>query len=263
MSAGNSTASWSPPQELEQPLPRSVRLTGVGITYCVLSLACIVFGVGMAARVCIQELHRQAANDSLAHQLAAEGRETDATVTRLSTRLGYVVGFEYNVDGRTYKNGAFITSEHWQSLQVGSPLTVRYLPSDPAKAYPAADPPNSQNHWSIVLPMAGMILLFMLGFATMFLSALLPERRLLERGHSARGVVTRCKEGSRGRSRGYFLFYDFQLPEGALGQGKQYSGSQLAEGSTVTVLYDPNRPRRNALYPMKSVRVASRAGSHD
>ena len=160
MSANNPNEIWKVPPELEQPLPRRVRLTGMGIVFCAVALGCIAFGIHLTAKVCFDELHREAANDSLTRRLTAEGRETEATVTRLWTgMMGHVVSFEYTIDGRSYERNAFIASEHWQSLQVGSSLTIRYLPSDPHQAYPVTDLPNSQNDWSISLPLAGMILL--------------------------------------------------------------------------------------------------------
>jgi hypothetical protein len=257
MPADRSNDVWRLPPELEQPFPRPVRLSGIGITYCVIAAACIAAGAGIASHVIHDELRRDAENASLARGLAAEGQETDATVTRLFTGMGHVVNYEYTVDGHSYSKGAFITGEHWQSLQVGSPLPIRYLPSDPKESYPESDSPNSQTHWSVVLPLAGMALFFMFSFASVQLSAVLPKRRLLARGHPARGVVTRCKEGNRGRSSGYFLYYEFPLPDGGQDQGKKFSGQPLAEGSTVTVLYDPDRPRRNTLYPMETVRLAA------
>jgi hypothetical protein len=171
--------------------------------------------------------------------------------------MGYVVNYEYAVDDHSYSRGAFITPEHWQSLQVGSPLAIRYLPSDPAKSYPESDSPNSQTHWLMVLPLAGMALFFMLSFAAVQLSAVLPKRRLLAHGRAARGIVTRCKEGSRGRRSGYFLDYEFPLADGSECQGRKFSSDPLAEGSTVTVLYDPGQPRRNAPYPMETVKLAA------
>lgn len=250
MSGDHTSEVWRIPPELDTPLPRHVRLSGTGITYCVLSLACIVFGMGMSARVVRSELGRQAANESLVRRMTAEGRETEATVTGLRTGLGYVVSYEYSVDDRKYEKNVFIASDHWQSLQVGSPLAIRYLPSDPAKSYPDRDPPNSQNHWSIVLPMAGVILLFMLGFAVIQILLVWPQLNLLSRGHPALGVVTQCRvsQGRRGR---YVLYYDFPLANGTKCQGKGFSQSRLAENATVTVLYDSNRPRRNALHPME------------
>jgi hypothetical protein len=246
------------PPELEQPLPRRIRLSGMGVFNCVFAAASIVVGVAIAGHAVRDELRREAENQSLARSLAAEGQETEAKVTRLSTGLGiHGVGYDFTVDGRNYPASAVIAPSHWQSLQLGSPLTVLYLPSDPAKSYPESDSPNSQTHWLLVLPVAGMALFFMFSFAAIQLAAVLPERRLLARGHSARGVVTRCNRGSKGRSSGYFLHYGFPLPDGSQGQGRKFSSQPMAESSEVTVLYDPDRPGRNTLYPMGTVRLAS------
>jgi hypothetical protein len=165
--------------------------------------------------------------------------------------------YNYTVDSLSYKKCANTASEHWQQLEVGSSLTVRYLPSDPAMAYPDSDPPNSQNNWSMVLPTACMALGFMSLFAILYFSFVWPQFRLLARGKPARGVVTRCKEGSQRRMSGYFLYYDFPLPDGGQCQGKDFSSQPAAEGTIVTVLYDPNKPRRNDLYPMDTVRLAA------
>jgi hypothetical protein len=256
MDAHNPNEPWSVPQELERRLPRPVRLSGLGITSCIVALACLVFGVGIAARVVNDELRREATNNSLAGRLTAEGRETEATVTSLRTGLGYVVGYEYTVDNRSYQKGVFITQQHWQLLQVGSPLAIRYLPSDPAQSFPAADPPSAQNQWAVALPLAAMALFFMVSFAAIQLSAVWPKRRLLARGSPARGIVTRCRV-NQGRRGGYIVHYDFPLEDGSQCQGRALSRSQLAENSAVTILYDPNRPRRNALYPMEMVNLVT------
>ena len=250
MSADNASDVWRVPPELEQPLPRRIRLDEIGIIRCVIAAACLAFGIYETFQLVKPELRRQAENETLTRQLTAEGRETEGTVTQLYSAMGYVVFFEYTVGGRSYSRGALIASKHWQSLQVGSPLIIRYLPSDPSKASPADDPPNSQNNWGTALPLAGMIWFFMLGFAAINLSVLFPKRRLLARGQPVRGIVTRCKEGSNGRSSGYFLSYDFSLPDGSQCQGKAFRGYPEAEGSAVTVLYDRDQPRRNTLYPL-------------
>jgi hypothetical protein len=254
----NPNEGLSYPQELDRPLPRPVRLTGIGIFYCVMALACFLCGMVLTAQLCIPELRRQAENDSLTRSLTAEGSETEATVTRLWSALGRDrVSYDYTVDGRSYHSGSYIASQHWQQLQVGSPLAIRYLPSDPTKTCPNADPPNSGNNWSIVLPMACIALGFMSLFAFSHLSAVWPQFRLLARGKPVRGVVTRCNEGSRRRMSGYFWYYDFPLADGGQCQGKDFSRQPAAEGTLVTVLYDPNKPRRNDLYPMETVRLAA------
>ena len=240
MSAENQEDTWSFPQELEGPLPRRVRLEGTGIACCAFALAWIVFGVSMAARVCLPELRRQAANDSLTRRLMAEGRETEATVT-LQWTIGeehHYIGYDYTVDGRDYHGNAGMASEHWQPLQVGSHMAIRYLPSDPTKAYPDADLPNSQNYWYMASPLAGFVLIFPLLFAALGISAVWPKYRLLARGYTARGVVTRCN-GPYDRRPGrlaYYLHYEFPLPDGGRCQGSIPTGWQLEEGSSVPVL---------------------------
>jgi hypothetical protein len=214
-----------------------------------------VFGAVLSGRIVKDELHRQSANRLLSRRLASEGRESEATITRLFKGLGSVVSFEYAVDGRRYESNAFIAPEHWRVLQVGSPLAIRYLPSDPEQAYPDDDPPDSQNHWSTALPMAGLILAFMSVLAITFLSKVLPERRLLAQGDVAEGVLSGCKAGSRGRSSGYFLNYSYSLPEGGTCEGKAFRGKPITAGSPVIVLYDRNRSGRSALYPLETVRL--------
>jgi hypothetical protein len=263
MFADNTNENWSCPQELDRPLPRPVRLTGIGIFYCVMALASIIFGVVLTAQLCIPELRRQAENDSLTRRLTAEGSETEATVTRLWSGMGiHKICYNYTVGSLSNEKCANITSEHWQSLEVGSSLTVRYLPSDPAKVYPDSDPPNSQNNWPLILPALSLVLGFPLLFAVTYSSFVWPQFRLLARGKPARGVVTRCKEGSRRRMSGYFWYYYFPLADGGQCQGKDFSRQPAAEGSNVTVLYDPNKPRRNDLYPLETVRLAANSNAY-
>lgn len=257
MSADNLNEAWKVPPELECALPRPVRLSGTGITRCVIGVACILVGVGLAARVVGDELRREAANNTLARRLADEGRETQATVARLWSSMGFNgVGYDYSVDGRSYNRGANIAKEHWQTLQIGSFLPIHYLPSDPTQSYPDADPPNSQKHWLLVLPIACFSLGIFSLFAYTQVAVVLRARRLLAAGRPARGVVTRCR-ASQGRSGGYVVNYDFSLPDGSQCQGRKHSDSPLAEGSVITVLYNPDNPRRSAGYPMMTVRLAA------
>ncbi len=256
MSADNVNQDWKMPAELEQPLPRRVRLNLTGIASCLIAIASITVGVGLTYRLVDAELRRETDNHSLALSLAADGRETQATVTRLATTLGHVVNYQFTINGQTYSKGAFISQEHWQALQVGSPVAILYLPSDPSKSFPKSDSPISQTHWLVILPAAGLILFIFFGFAYAQLSTVLPERRLLTRGRSAPGVVTRCNPGSRGRRSGYFVHYEFPLADGAKGQGRDFSSQPIAQNSTVTVLFDPDRPRRSTLYPSETARLA-------
>lgn len=249
MSTDNSNRDWRVPPELDTRIPRRIRLNGIGIARCVIAAACLAFAVYETTQVMNPALRRQTENENLTRKLAAEGRDAEAIVTHLSSGLGYVAFFDYTVDGRNYHRGSLLSSEHWKSLAVGSPLAIRYLPSDPSKVSPAADPPNSQNNWGTASLLVGMVWFFMLWFAGMQLSVLFAKRRLLARGLPIRGIVTHCKEGTNGRSSGYFLNYDFSLPDGSLSQGKAFRRYPEVEGSDVTVLYDHSQPHRNTLYP--------------
>lgn len=251
MSVDKTAEGWSVPPELEHPVPRRLRLDGLGVVHCLIAMGCLAAAGFGIHRIVGDELRRQAENETLTRELATAGRETDATITDLRIAMGkHWVGFDYTIDGRDYMRGAPITPEHWQALEVGSPLAIRYLPSDPSQSSPVADPPDSQNNWSETLPLAGMLLFFMLSFAAIHLSILFPKRSLLKRGRPARGIVTLCKEGSKAGTRGFLIDYDFSLPDGSLCHGKAFRRYEEEEGSAVTVLYDIHRPQRSILYPL-------------
>jgi hypothetical protein len=157
------------------------------------------------------------------------------------------------VDGQSYHAGAQITSEHWENLQVGSSLPVRYLSSDPAHAYPSADPPHRESLWWMPYPFAA----FMIVWGVWTLSMLWRIGRLLRGGCPARAVVTRCVEVRARGGKAYTVDYEFPLAEGGLCRGKGSGWQPFAEGSAICVLYDPDNPRRNAPYPLDAVRLAA------
>ena len=206
----------------------------------------------MTIHTVTEDLRRHTENESRIRRLMAEGRDTEAEVTGVSSGGVY---YRYAIDGRKYGAYAAIASESSHKPQVGSSLTVRYLPSDPAHAYPSAHPQSRADDQFIVWLMPCLFLAFPLAFAALQLSFVWPQHRLLAGGHASRAVVTRCRV-SQGRSAGYVFYYEFPVPDGGLCQGKGFSGSPLAEGSVVTILYNPNNPRRNAPYPMDTVRLA-------
>jgi hypothetical protein len=254
MNPGDMTEAWSAPPELERSLPRAVRLNGMGILNCAIGLALLVVGLGLAAQAVNGELRREAESATRVRRMASEGREAVAVVTGLRNGLGYVVQYDYSVDGRTFRKNVFVTEAHWESLAVGSPLAIRYLVSDPSESYAEANPPNLQQHWAMVLPMAAVALFFMCSFAAGQLSVVWFERRLLGVGTVARGVVTHCIK-SRSRRGGFVVRYEFQLADGSQGEGKEHRASQLEENSAITVLYDARRPQRSGIYPMETVSV--------
>ncbi|MBL8173319.1 MAG: hypothetical protein JNK48_01530, partial [Bryobacterales bacterium] len=77
---------------------------------------------------------------------------------------------------------------------------------------------------------------------------------LLAEGRIAPGVITGVKE-AHGHKHAYR--YEFPLLSGGVGQGKMYpTHNAHFVGEKVCVVYLPDNPDRNALYPLSMVRQA-------
>ena len=77
------------------------------------------------------------------------------------------------------------------------------------------------------------------------------QRRLLSEGRAAMGVVTGHWSGSHGHK---VVVYEFRLPGGELIKGRAASLKKPV-GTLLNIIYDPDRPRRSAIYPLQLVRV--------
>ena len=72
------------------------------------------------------------------------------------------------------------------------------------------------------------------------------QARLLAEGRPAPGRVT----GFKKTDKAIRVQYEFRLLNGALAKGKVNRSKAPVEGAPLCVLYDPENPRRNALYPL-------------
>jgi hypothetical protein len=80
------------------------------------------------------------------------------------------------------------------------------------------------------------------------------ERRLLAEGRVAPGMVTRLSRSQHG----CVVHYEFALPGGGFGKGRSGPNHKPpAVGDVVPILYDAEHPRRNRLYPLSMVKLAS------
>ena len=77
------------------------------------------------------------------------------------------------------------------------------------------------------------------------------EVRLLAEGRPAPGRVTGFKKADEA----FRVQYEFRLLNGALAKGKVNRSKPPVVGAPLCVLYDPENPRRNALYPLSLVRL--------
>jgi hypothetical protein len=249
MSPSKLAEGWKPPEELDRPLPRPVRLTSRGIASWLILVSLLAGGVALAVPFARES--RLAEAEAL--RMLAEGRETGAVVTGLRYLRGYGVSYKFAMAGREYEGGGGIAKQRWQRLRVGAPVAVRYLPSDPTRNYPSADPPNRIPQWFAFL-VCGLVA----GTGVVLPVKVRRQSRLLAGGLPAAAVVTRYHSMyvNYGASQTW-MYYEFPLPGGGTCNGSAEAISQPPEGSVVCVLYDPANPSRNAPYPFGLVKVAA------
>jgi len=77
------------------------------------------------------------------------------------------------------------------------------------------------------------------------------EARLLAEGRPAPGRVT----GFKKIDQSIRVQYEFRLLNGTVAKGKVNRSKPPVVGAPLCVLYEPENPRRNALYPLSLVRL--------
>jgi len=236
---------WTPPPELNRSRPRPLQTTASGVFITV--LAVFIAGGGIVASVAMRRSALE--TEAMARRMQAEGQTVEGVVTRLWRTGGKSAvnkaAYRFSVDGATYTNTADLSMSHWRELTVGSEIAIRYLPSDPQRNWPEADPPQPVPLWLAIL-----IGLVFVGLAGVMVSVMRRERRLLQDGEAAPGVVT----GNR-RAKNNMVFYEFAARGGETRSGR-CSRRAIPAGTAICVLYDPENPSRNVPYPCQFVRLA-------
>jgi len=237
--------------ELTHSRPRDIALTGGGralvVFAVVLFMAALGAGVGMYNAAVRHAGERRA--------ILEQGVTTTGVVTRLRSDGDdrRRVGYEFGVNGRVVRGDRQVSGERRRTLNVGSPIDVRYLPSDPAVNELDGRP---RSGIPIALPFALAPAIAV--FGVLCLVRVHRQRRLLSEGRVASATVTGHVKhhGSHGGTHRSITFA-FPLLSGAVASGKGCASSKLpALGSVITVVYDPDQPRRNAVYPFSLVKPA-------
>ena len=231
----------TPPDGLERSRPREVRLTSGGkalvATGVVLWLGAIAAFTGMQL-----ERNRQAEQREVFAERSVAGV---AEVTRLWRGGGEgkprMVAYRLDVQGKSYTGQARLGSQEWSRLRVGESIAVRYLPSDPGALRLGAG--RGSDGMPVFVP-------YLVGGALALVAVLLQfvlrsQRQLLSEGRAALARVTKHHRGEHGKS----YEYEFTTLAGRKVTGKSGPGKSPAVGSSVWVLYDPDNPRGNAVYP--------------
>ena len=230
------------PSELIGPVPRKVRLSDGDAPYLVLIVLLFFVGgglwLGWKGYDDVQQFKHRAL-------LRSSGRVVIGEVTGFSfgryTPMSVVYRFAVNGDGYSGKALEPEKPGLGTSFDKGDKIPVRFLPSDPSINHPDAWEWSANiGRWFVGF----QIFFWSLGaWALLFL---LRDRRLARNGSVATAVVTECRPDDRR----FRVEYRFRTADGVEMKGHSDSPDEYGVGATIWVLYLPQRPQRNNMYPL-------------
>jgi hypothetical protein len=227
-----------------------VRLTGLGWFVAVLGMLLLA-----GAPVAGFWLHATAVRGrTLRETIDKEAVAVTAMVSDLTRTRGknqrYYVNYKYAAAGQLHEGRASVSRSSWEKLRVGGSLTIRYLPSEPGRSWLRGYEPVP--FWAgpvVALSMA------VIGIFPWY--ALRRQWMLLAEGRPAQAQVTVSKKVRHQHGAHYQVSYEFRLMSGATRTGRYDSQkSPPASGTTIQVVYNPDRPEHSMPYPLALVRPA-------
>lgn len=241
--------NWVPPVELSGSGPRTVKLRPGGIAMT--CLAVVLIAGAFALYFWMARISAREASDRLA--LDTSGIETQGAVTRHWISGGKdhtpMLAYDFEYRGRRYAGQRSAPRREWETLQAGSPIAIRFLPDDPQVNHPSGWPMTVLPNW--MPPLIG-IFTSVSGF--ILFVVVRRQAALLRDGTPAAAQIT----GYRRVKGGVVLLYEFRTPDGKLVKGRGgHVRSAPETGSLLTVLYNPENPRRNSPYPLDAVRTVN------
>lgn len=237
------------PPELERSAPRDVALTTGGRALIVLAwlLAAGALGGGAA-------LHVKAGRQSdEAVDFDRRSVSASAVVDRLWRKSGdgnpASVAFHFDANGARIDGESRIPLGQWRRLSTGSTVPVRYLPDNPRRFVMAG-----QRRGGVPFAVPYVVAFILAAMALLCSAAVRWQRTLLSEGRSARAIVTavRNHKGSHGATHREIV-YEFPVLAGTKATGKATAGKTAEVGTTISVVYDPEQPKRNRPYPFSLV----------
>ena len=240
-----------PAPALPTSRPRPVRLTGTGWFVAVFGMLLLV-----GAPVAGFSLHALAVRERAVREaIDKEGVRATAVVSGLTRTRGdkprFYVVYRYTAGGQSYRGRVNVSRSYWTRLRVGSSFAVRYLPAEPGRSWLRGFEPGTP-FWvgplmALSMAVAGMLPWF----------AVRRQWMLLAEGRPAQAQVTVSKKVRHQHGTHYQVSYEFRLMSGATRSGRYDSQkSPPAGGTTIQVVYNPDRPEHSMPYPLALVRPA-------
>src|SRR5262249_32409056 len=164
------------------------------------------------------------------------------------------VRYRFAVNGQEFTGSSSSPDGIWSKLHQSDTFPVRYVPVDPKVNHPDQWAVNVTPQWLALLVPA----MFSLG-SVLMLVQVQRQWRLLSEGRAAPGIVTKMRRTDKGTN----VSYEFRLRNGAVQKGRSQASRRNVPGigNRVCILYDPDNPRRNAVYPMCLVRLENAPSS--
>jgi hypothetical protein len=242
-------APFSLPPELERSAPRDVHLTGGGRALMIAAWLLVAAAIPAGGT-----LYFEAWRDAAAvADMDRRGVSVPAVVDRLWRQTGdgkpAFAAFHFDVNGARVNGESRMQLSAWRELREGSTVRVRYLPENPHRF--VADGAR-QSRLPFVL--SYFISSILAGLGLLCAAAVRAQRRLLSEGRPARAVVTQVHkdQSSHGTSH-RSMAYEFPTLAGTTIKGKAAIGKPAEVGTTISIVYDPERPGRNRPYPFPLV----------
>ncbi len=240
------------PYELRRQTPREIELTGAGkslvVAMVLLGFAAVALGVFLSI-MRNKELARAADLD--ARGVTVQAQVVDTGITKEKSPRRFVL-FHYAVEGKSYERRETFPRSDKRPIQIGDQIPIRYVPGDPGESWLAGYGPEGPPLFLVF-----MIPAIMAGSIWLMAYGLRRQRRLLAEGRAAVGTLMKSKRFLRGRQSGYRVEYEFKLLSGATQRSRVDLRKKPPEpGTTATILYDPDNPKRIGVYPLQLVRIA-------
>jgi len=238
--------NWTAPRELTRALPRETSMTGRAIFMAVLAVMLLLGSIPLFLML-RNDNQRDTAR---AEALRTQGREVTGEIVRLwhNSNKSHtpMLTYAFTANGVRMRGDSSVPGEFWDKIRKAGFLPIRYLPSDPNVNHPVAWEPPIEPAWlTFLLPAV---------LAAVSMGLVINLRRQAQvaaEGTPAAGVVTRCFRVKGG----WAVRYQFRMKDGAVGRGSSQIHRRLEIGEAICVLYLPQNPRRNQMYPTCLYRV--------
>jgi hypothetical protein len=234
------------PSELGGSLPRKVQLNSTNASpLLVVALLCMGLGGIAFGYDCYDDL-KEIRQRTVLRQ---EGRDTVGKVSARHAGHGRAtVSYIFKVN-EGYYSGRAEMPDYRLLLHESDPIAVRYLQTDPGVNHPA-DWEWSGLEIMDLIPQAFVLFLTMVGIVP--LVALFRDRKLAREGKRTKGMVIDCSPGKTE----FRVEYEFRTDDGVPMTGRTSVSDEYGSGARVWVLYLPQKPQRNSMYPLRYFEVA-------